>query len=160
MTTPVLPKNGPLVLDRPLIPRGTTPVAGANYGVPLHIYLEPMGLLITVQAYLGQAAGDTIRINLNGQVDITNAQTQSNSSNTTLYLPKKMLRDGVLNQMTYTVERSSNNIGTSEPPLTMLYNAIRPGNQDTDPGVDGHSRLELLLPDAIKNGVGPDFVGA
>ena len=50
--------------------------------------------------------------------------------------------------------------GAPPDPLTLLYNKIRPGLKDTKPEVDGHSELALLLPDAIKNGVGPDFVSA
>src|SRR3546814_17378145 len=49
---------------------------------------------------------------------------------------------------------------TSYPPLEILYNSIRPGNQDKSPGEPGHSELVLLLPDEIKNGVGPGFVSA
>ncbi|KAA0980465.1 hypothetical protein [Pseudomonas sp. ANT_H12B] len=161
MTTPELPDNHVMALYPPRIPRGTESVVGAHYGIPLHIYdLEPIGLIIEVLAYFGQLAGDTVRLNLNGQSDIVNAKTQSDNSNTTLYLPKNMLLADALNQLTYTVVRGSQNMGTSTPLLTMLYNAIRPGNQDSDPGVEGHSRLELLLPDAIKNGVGADFVSA
>lgn len=61
--------------------------------------------------------------------------------------------------MFYTIERNSQNLGTS-PPLSYIYNRIRPGMKDdlTVPG--GHSELKLLLPDEIKNGVGPGFTTA
>lgn len=51
---------------------------------------------------------------------------------------------------------------TSGPPLhcVLLYNKIRPGLKDRFPDVLGHSELELQLPEAIKNGVGSDFVSA
>ncbi|MBD0706503.1 hypothetical protein CF597_26285 [Pseudomonas sp. PSB1] len=41
-----------------------------------------------------------------------------------------------------------------------MYNLIRPGNVDRSPGEPGHSELVLLLPDEIKNGVGPGFTRA
>ena len=146
-----------LVLYAPRVPRGTQPVVGGQCGVPLHIYdLEPMGLEVTVDPYLGQQPGDKVALNLNGQPDIVSKQTQSENDTVTLYLPKKLLFPDFVNRLTFTVTRGSQNMGTSEP-LEVLYNAIRPGKEDTDPGVEGHSRLVLLLPDAIKNGVAPDF---
>ncbi|NSX09074.1 hypothetical protein HTX81_10845 [Pseudomonas lini] len=153
--------NVVLVLYSPRIPRGTTPVVGGHLGVPLHIYdLEPMGLEVVVDPYLGQQAGDSVSLNLNGQPDLDSKLTQGDSDATTLYLPKKLLFADFINRLTYTVRRASQNLGTSEPPLELLYNAIRPGKEDRFPNVDGHSELELLLPDAIKNGVGPDFPDA
>jgi hypothetical protein len=115
-----------------------------------------MGLEVTVDPYLGQQPGDKVALNLNGQPDIVSKQTQSENDTVTLYLPKKLLFPDFVNRFTFTVTRGSQNMGTSEP-LEVLYNAIRPGKEDTDPGVEGHSRLVLLLPDAIKNGVAPDF---
>lgn len=141
----------------PRVPRGTQPVVGGQCGVPLHIYdLETMGLEVSVDPYLGQQPGDKVALNLNGQPDIVSKLTQSENDTVTLYLPKKLLFPDFVNRLTFTVTRGSQNMGTSEP-LEVLYNAIRPGKEDTDPGVEGHSRLELLLPDTIKNGVGPDF---
>lgn len=119
-----------------------------------------MGALVLVTAYLGQAPNDTIRIYVNGVVlNDAWASTETESSDTVIYLPKRHgLDPKIVNLMTYTVIRNSENKGTSKPPLEILYNDIRPGNQDMTPGPPHeHSRLELLLPDAIKNGVGPDF---
>ncbi|MHC8292568.1 Ig-like domain-containing protein [Pseudomonas sp. LB3P58] len=150
--------NTVLVLYAPRLPEATVPVEGADAGVPLRIYdLTPMGATVEVDPYLGQQPGDTVTLNLNGQPGIDSQQTASDSSTTTLYIPKKLLLPDITNRLTYSVTRNSQNIGTSQPPLELLYNAIRPGNQDTNPGEDGHSRLDLLLPDAIKHGVGPDF---
>ena len=150
--------NTVLVLYAPRVPEATEPVVGADVGVPLRIYdLAPMGATVLVDPYLGQEPGDTVSLNLNGQPGIDSQLTQAEDDTVTLYIPKKLLFADIINRLTYTVTRSSQNMGTSEPPLELLYNAIRPGNQDTDPGEDGHSRLELILPDAIKNGVGPDF---
>ncbi|MCU1752440.1 Ig-like domain-containing protein [Pseudomonas sp. 6D_7.1_Bac1] len=157
----ITPDNTVLALFPPRIPGATEPVEGAHLGVSLRIYdLTPMGLRVDVDPYLDQAPGDTVSINLNGQTAIVSTQTDTASSITTLYIPKKMLLAGIVNRLTYTITRGSQNMGTSEPPLEMLYNAVRPGNVDRFPNVEGHSELELILPDAIKNGVGPDFVSA
>ncbi|WP_283183519.1 hypothetical protein [Pseudomonas svalbardensis] len=154
-------ENTVFTLYAPRLPEATVPVVGAHAGVSLRIYdLPPMGATVEVDPYQGQQPGDTVTLNLNGQPGIDSQQTASDSSTTTLYISKKLLLGDITNRLTYSVTRNSQNIGTSEPPLELLYNAIRPGNQDTNPGEDGHSRLELLLPDAIKNGVGPDFPAA
>ncbi|MCQ6258833.1 hypothetical protein [Pseudomonas sp. Q11] len=150
-----------LVLYPPRLPRATTPVQGADYGVPKHIYdLEPMGCAVDVGPYLGQDAGDTVSINLNGELALDNRQTQGIDDTVTLYIPHAKLLAGMVNRLTYTVMRGSENLGTSEPPLEILYNSIRPGIEDTTPGDNAHSELVLLLPDEIKNGVGPGFTRA
>ena len=151
-------ENTALVLYAPRLPEATVPVVGAHAGVSLRIYdLAPMGATVKVDSYLGQQPGDTVTLNLNGQPGIDSEQTEAVDDIVTLYIPKKLLLADIINRLTYTVTRGSQNMGTSEPPRELLYNAIRPGNQDTNPGEDGHSRLDLLLPDAIKHGVGPDF---
>jgi hypothetical protein len=151
-------ENTALVLYAPRLPEATVPVVGAHAGVSLRIYdLAPMGATVEVDPYLGQQPGDTVTLNLNGQPGIDSEQTEAVDDIVTLYIPKKLLLAAIINRLTYTVTRGSQNMGTSEPPLELLYNAIRPGDQDTNPGEDGHSRLDLLLPDAIKHGVGPDF---
>lgn len=155
------PENTVLVLYAPRLPEATEPVVGAHAGVPLRIYdLAPMGATVEVNPYLKQQPGDTVTLNLNGQPGIDSEQTQAVDDVVTLYIPKELLLADVINRLTYSVTRGSQNMGTSEPPLELLYNAIRPGDQDTNPGEDGHSRLELLLPDTITNGVGPDFPAA
>jgi YVTN family beta-propeller protein len=151
-------ENTVLTLYPPRLPKATVPVVGADLGVPLRIYDDaPMGATVEVDPYLGQRQGDTVTLNLNGQPGIDSEQTASDSSTTTLYIPHKLLLPDITNRLTYSVTRNSQNAGTSKPPLELLYNAIRPGNRDTNDGEDGHSRLDLLLPDAIKHGVGPDF---
>ncbi|WP_431080252.1 hypothetical protein [Pseudomonas thivervalensis] len=150
-----------LVLYPPRLPRATTPVTGAVYGVPKHIYdLEPMGCTVEVGAYGEQARGDTVSINLNGELALDSRQTQDINDTVTLYIPHGKLLPGIVNRLTYTVTRGSENLGTSEPPLEILYNSIRPGIEDTTPGDNAHSELVLLLPDEIKNGVGPGFTRA
>jgi hypothetical protein len=98
--------------------------------------LPPMGALVLVTAYLGQAPNDTIRIYVNGVVlNDAWASTETESSDTVIYLPKRHgLDPKIVNLMTYTVIRNSENKGTSKPPLEILYNDIRPGNQDMTPG--------------------------
>ena len=153
--------NTILALVPPQIPSGTIPVEGAIYGVSLRIYdLDPVGLQVRVLSYLGQQKNDTIWLNLNGQLRIVSGQTQSDSDDVTIYLPKQLLLHNRVNELTYTVNRNSENLATSTPVLTLLYNEIRPGNEDLTPGDRQHSELELMLPDALKNGVGPDFVSA
>ena len=157
-----LADNTVLKLYPPRIP-GATELPEDRLGVPLRIYdLEPMGLEVHVDPPLGLQPGDVITLNLNGQTGLAGKIIQPGEENaiSTLYLPKERLQQDFTNRLTCTVTRGSQNMGTSEPPLEMLYNAIRPGNVDRDPGVDGHSELELILPEAIKNGVGPGFVSA
>ena len=150
--------NTVLTLYLPQIPLGTESVKGAHYGVSLHSYnAKPKGLAVQVDPYLGQAAGDTVRLDLNGQPGIDSTQTLDDTTGVTLYIPKGLLLPGRVNQLVYTVIRRSQNLGSSTPALTLLYNAIRPGIEDSTPGDGGHSELELILPDAIKNGVGADF---
>ncbi|WP_054046032.1 YncE family protein [Pseudomonas nunensis] len=150
-----------LVLYPPRMPGATTPVIGAHYGVPKRIYdLEPMGAKVEVNPYPDQEAGDTVFLNLDEYNGIDSRQTQSDSDTVVLYIPKNMLKQDTLHKLSYSVVRGSQNRGTSEPLLELLYNLVRPGNQDRAPGPgenDGHSELELLLPDEIKDGVGPDF---
>lgn len=76
-----------------------------------------------------------------------------------MYIASNAFLVGVVMYLFYTIERKSENIGTSTS-VSCIYNRIRPGFKDdlTVPG--GHSELALLLPDAIKNGVGADFTNA
>lgn len=154
----VIPDNTVLVLYAPRIPGSKIPVVGAHCGVPLRLVEEaPSGRLeVVIDAYLGQEAGDTVSLNMNGQPDIDSTQTKATDDQTTLYVPKGLLWADVVNRLTYTVTRGSQNMGTSNV-LEVLHNTVRPGNRDRDAEVGGHSELELLLPDVIKNGVGPDF---
>ncbi|MGQ3321395.1 hypothetical protein ACT4MW_18820 [Pseudomonas brassicacearum subsp. neoaurantiaca] len=150
-----------LDLYPPSLPGATQPVAGADYGVPIHLYVPlPFGCEVLVQAYWGQQPNDNVSINLNGEEALDSKQTQGLDDDVTLYIPHGKLLPGLVNRLTYTVKRPGMNDQTSTPPLEILYNSIRPGNQDRSPGEPGHSELVLLLPDEIKNGVGPGFVSA
>ncbi|WP_434609991.1 Ig-like domain-containing protein [Pseudomonas sp. R1-7] len=150
-----------LILNQPRLPGAKDPVVGAHLGVPLRLHdLTPFGCEVVVDPYLNQEAGDTVSINLNGELSLDSRQTQGLDDAVTLYIPKGKLLPGIINRLTFTVTRGSTNIATSEPPLEILYNKIRPGNQDLTPGDGEHSELVLLLPDEIKDGVGPGFTQA
>ncbi|MFG6203123.1 Ig-like domain-containing protein [Pseudomonas retamae] len=149
-----------LALYPPRLPDANTAVAGADCGIAKQFYdLAPKGATVVVDAYLGQAPLDTVQLNLNGEMNIDSTQTQSTDDSVVLHIPKNKLRSdpGYLNQLTYTVVRGSSNEGTSEPAMTILYNAIRPGMEDKVEGDEGHSELALELPkDVIADGVDAD----
>ncbi|MHC8361796.1 YVTN family beta-propeller repeat protein [Pseudomonas sp. LS2P72] len=147
--------NTVLVLYPPDVLGSTKSVEGADCGVPIDIY--DLGAKVRVDAYLGQEPNDTVALNLNGQLNITRTQTASRDDSVFLYIPKNLLRPEFVNRLTYTVTRGSHNMGTSTPPLEILYNAIRPGIEDRIHGDDGHSELELILPqDVLENGIDAD----
>lgn len=151
-------ENTVLALFPPDLPEATRPVVGAHLGVPRRIYdWAPQGAKVVFDPYLGQRRGDTVFLNLNGQPGIDSVQTLAENDEVTLHIPHQMLLADVINRLSCTVKRGSANMGTSEPPLELLYNRILPGNQDTSPGDEEHSELELILSDALRKGVGPDF---
>ncbi|MEO8647246.1 hypothetical protein, partial [Pseudomonas sp.] len=166
MTTSTPPDNTVLVLHLPKVNGQTTPVVGAYIGVPLVAYdlvTDGEGAVVLVDPPLSgdMDRGDVMELWLEGETAALDSKTIVDpNAVTTMRIPKGRLHPDRVNLMYYTVTRNSNNIGTSTPSLEILYNRIRPGLKDrlTDPG--GHSELKLLLPDAIKNGVGPDFVSA
>lgn len=159
MTTTRTPDNAALALYPPRAPEATTPVDGAHYGVPKHVYdLKPMGLTIAVDPpQVGTVdAGDVIRLVLNKASTEATKTIQPGEENAvhTLYLPKGLLLTTGVNTLVYTITRGSQNIGTSTPDLTLLYNDIRPGKEDLTPGDGAHSRLQLILPqDVIDDGI-------
>jgi len=152
-------------LDRPRVLGATQPVVDADVGVSLVIYdlvIDGKGATAEVDPPLAGTVdpGDVIELWLVGDDALLDSQIIIDvNAITILRIPKGRLHADRVNVLFYTIRRGSQNIGTSNP-LTLLYNKIRPGLKDTKPEVDGHSELALLLPDAIKNGVGPDFVSA
>lgn len=166
MTASTPPDNTVLVLYPPIVNGQTTPVEGAHIGVPLVAYdlvTDGEGAVVPVDPPSSGTMdpGDVMELWLKGEQAPLDSETIVNpNARTTLRIPKGRLHPDRINMLYYTVRRGSSNLGTSTPPLEILYNRIRPGLKDrlTDPG--GHSELKLLLPDAIKNGVGPDFVSA
>jgi hypothetical protein len=141
-------------------------VVGAHIGVPLVAYdlvTDGEGAVVLVDPPLSGTMdpGDIMELWLENELAALDSKTiEDPDVRTTLRIPKGRLHPDKINKLYYTVRRGSANRGTSTPPLEILYNRIRPGLKDrlTDPG--GHSELKLLLPDVIKNGVGPDFVSA
>ncbi|KAE9645205.1 hypothetical protein [Pseudomonas sp. PB106] len=158
MSTSQTLENTVLALSAPRAPEATTPVIGAHYGVPKHVYdLKPMGLKIDVDPPLAGTVspGDVITLVLNGlAVNNKSIEAGQENSTSTLYINKGLLLTDRVNQLVYTITRGSQNIGTSTPVLMLLYNAIRPGMQDRTPGDGAHSELELILPqDVIDDGI-------
>ncbi|WP_336346948.1 hypothetical protein [Pseudomonas monsensis] len=162
MATAKSSDNTILALFPPHAPDATTPVVGAVYGVPKHVYdLKPMGLTIVVDPPQSGTLqeGDVIRLRLNGadtEATKTVLAGEENSRHT-LYLPKGLLLTDRVNTLVYTITRISENQGTSTPELTLLYNTIRPGIEDRSPGDSAHSELQLILPqDVLDDGIDAD----
>jgi hypothetical protein len=150
--------NEVLVLYPPNPSEATRPVVGAECGVPKHVYdLKPMGLRVDVPPALAGTVdpGDVVRLILNGKEEASRPiEPGEENEYTTQYIPKGLLLPNRVNELVYTITRASQNVGTSTPPLTLLYNDIRPGNEDTTPGDGSHSRLQLTLPqDVIDYGI-------
>ncbi|QKV65671.1 hypothetical protein HUW52_23165 [Pseudomonas sp. 43A] len=166
MTTSTPPDNTVLVLRPPMINGQTKLVVGAHIGVPLVAYdlvTDGEGAVVLVDPPLSGTMDpdDVMELWLEDEVTVLDSKTiEDPNVRTTLRIPKGRLHPDKVNKLYYTVRRGSANRGTSTPSLEILYNRIRPGFKDrlTDPG--GHSELKLLLPDVIKDGVGPDFVSA
>ncbi|MCR8932399.1 MULTISPECIES: hypothetical protein [unclassified Pseudomonas] len=166
MATSTPPGNTVLVLSPPLVNGQTKPVIGADIGVSLvasDLVNDGEGAVVLVDPPLSGTMdpGDFMELWLVGESAVLDSETiEDPNARTTLRIPKGRLHPDRVNKLYYTIRRGSDNIGTSEPPLEMLYNRIRPGLKDrlTEPG--GHSELKLLLPETIKNGVGPEFVSA
>ncbi|URM30054.1 YncE family protein [Pseudomonas frederiksbergensis] len=160
------PENIVLALDLPRVLGATRPVEGADIGISMVIYdlvIDGGGATVEVDPPLSGTMnpGDVMALWLVGETAVLESKIIVDvNATTTLRIPKGRLHPNRVNELVYSIQRGSQNIGTSAPPLTLLYNKIRPGLKDTKPEIDGHSELELLLPDAIKNGVGPDFVSA
>lgn len=158
--------NSPLELYPPKIQGQTEPVKGAHVGVPLVAYdlvSDGEGAKVQIDPPLVGIweSEDVVKLWLVNDTTLLSFTTIGDP-NVPIFLriPRNRLHPDEVNQLYYTVERNSNNTGTSEPPLQVLYNRIRPGLKDRFPEIDGHSELELDLSDLIKQGVGKDFVSA
>lgn len=158
--------NSPLQLYPPMIQGQTEPVKGAHVGVPLVAYdlvSDGEGAKVQIDPpFVGiWESGDVVKLWLVNDTTLLSFTTIGDP-NVAIFLriPRNRLHPDEVNQLYYTVERNSNNTGTSEPPLQVLYNRIRPGLKDRFPEIDGHSELELDLSDLIEQGVGKDFVSA
>ncbi|MET0847828.1 MAG: hypothetical protein ABWY46_16690 [Pseudomonas sp.] len=166
MTTPESIDDGVLALSPPRVLLVTQPVVGAHVGLSLassDLIPDGEGATVEVDPPLSGTVdpGDVIWLWLLGETAFLDSKIITDvNAKTILRIPKGRLHPDRINELFYTITRNSSNIGKSEPNLTLLYNKIRPGLKDRFPEIDGHSELALLLPDAIKQGVGPDFVSA
>lgn len=166
MTQSTTADNSPLQLYPPKIQGQTEPVKGAHVGVPLLVYdliSDGEGAKVQIDPpFVGiWESEDVVKLWLFKDTTLLSFTTIGDP-NVPIFLriPRNRLHPDEVNQLYYTVERNSSNVGTSEPPLTVLYNRIRPGFKDRFPEIDGHSELELDLSDLIEQGVGKDFVSA
>ncbi|VVP86746.1 hypothetical protein [Pseudomonas fluorescens] len=158
--------NTVLKLYPPKIQGQTEPVIGARVGVSLVVYdlvADGEGAKVQIDPPLVGIwePEDVVKLWLVNDTTLLSFTTIGDP-NVPIFLriPKNRLDTDRVNQLYYTVERNGGNVGTSEPPLTVLYNRIRPGLKDRFPDIDGHSELGLDLSDLIKQGVGKDFVSA
>ncbi|TKJ84237.1 hypothetical protein PkoCFBP13504_12615 [Pseudomonas koreensis] len=155
----VLPDDANVSLHAPFLPDGNESVAGADYGMPKAFYDQrPNGATVIINPVLGQQPGTTFRIHVNGIMRVDSQQAQSTDDAVTLHIPKNLLRSdpGFVNKFNYSVERTTSPEETYEPPVTILYNAIRPGMEDQN-GDEGHSELEFVLPqDVLEDGIDAD----
>jgi hypothetical protein len=180
-------QNTVLQLLPPKVRLATDPVIGARIGVPLHavIFYNPRTGVKSAEVTIDPPIvgtikkGDDLRLwatddpTLVGPVaeqdsglaiapillDAISIEEDDPAEPMQMYIAGSAFLVGVVLYLFYTIDRPSGNVGASQA-LTVIHNRIRPGLKDrlTVPG--GHSELKLLLPDAIKNGVGPDFVSA
>ncbi|QXI18086.1 Ig-like domain-containing protein [Pseudomonas hamedanensis] len=155
----VLPEDAEINLYAPQLPDSNTSVAGADCGIAKAFYdLRPDGATVIIHPVLAQQPLDTFSIHVNGQMRVDSQQAQSTNDTVTLHIPKNLLRSepGFVNELTYTVKRTTGAEENYELPLTILYNAIRPGMEDQN-GDEGHSELELVLPgDVLQDGIDAD----
>ncbi|WP_242207971.1 MULTISPECIES: hypothetical protein [unclassified Pseudomonas] len=180
-------RNTVLQLSPPKIDLQTKDIVGAQIGVPLHaVIIYPPELVfkrarVSIDPPLAGTVEEHDDVRLWATLDpaLVGAVTEPDLSDSTrapllldattikadvnatieLHIKESQFLTDVVVYLFYTIERNSENLGTSLP-LSYIYNRIRPGIKDdlTVPG--GHSKLKLLLPDEIKNGVGPGFTTA
>ena len=165
MSQSTQPDNTVLALAPPIVNGRTEPVEGAMIGLPIVAYdlvTDGEGAIVFADPPLSGTMdpNDVMELWLEAESAVLDSETIVDpDERTTLRIPRGRLHPDRINQLYYTVRRGSDNIGTSTT-LTIHYNRIRPGLKDRYDAPGGHSELELLLPDVIKNGVGPDFASA
>ncbi|MCV2220812.1 hypothetical protein [Pseudomonas mercuritolerans] len=165
MSQSTQPDNTVLALAPPIVNGRTVPVEGAMIGLSIVAYdlvTDGEGAIVFADPPLSGTMdpNDVMELWLEAESAVLDSETIVDpDKRTTLRIPRGRLHPDRINELYYTVRRGSDNIGTSTT-LTIHYNRIRPGLKDRYDAPGGHSELELLLPDVIKNGVGPDFVSA
>lgn len=155
----VIPEDAEINLYAPQLPDSNISVAGADCGIAKAFYdLRPNGATVIINPVLAQQPLDTFSIHVNGVMRVDSQQAQSTDDAVTLHIPQNLLRSdpGFVNELSYTVKRTTGAEETYEPPLTILYNAIRPGMEDKN-GDEGHSELKFVLPsDVLQDGIDAD----
>jgi hypothetical protein len=150
------PENGVLRIDVPIVQGSTEPVVGAHCGVSIRIYddRDPNGALVIIDPLVDGAELDVIDLILNGSIcDTLIVGTGQENARHLMKIPNHLLNPQAVNFLVAMVSRVSGNPARSDPPLSILYNEIRPGNKDLDTE-PGHSELQLKLPqDIIDNGL-------
>lgn len=150
------PESGVLRIDVPIIQGSTVPVVGAHCGVSIRIYddQDPNGAQVVIDPLIDGAALDVIDLILNDNIidTLIVAEGEENARHL-MKIPNHQLNPYAVNFLVAIVSRVGGNADFSEPPLSILYNEIRPGNKDLDTE-PGHSELQLKLPqDIIDNGL-------
>ncbi|WP_052269111.1 hypothetical protein [Pseudomonas fluorescens] len=171
----------------PKIHLQTKPIVGADIGVPLHavIIYPPELVFKRAQLHIDPPLsgtveeGDNVRLYATLDPALVGTVTDAEFADSTaapllldattiqkdvnapirMYLKESQFLYDVVVYLFYTITRVGENVGVSTS-ISYIWNRIRPGMKDdvTVPG--GHAKLKLLLPDAIKDGIGPDFVTA
>lgn len=168
MTIAITADNTVLVLYPPIVKGQTTAVAPvdlADIGVPLVAYdlvTDGNGAHVDVDPPRSgeMLARDVMKLWLEGEGAVLDSVIiVEPDAVTPLRIPTGRLHQDLVNHLFYTIERNSQNIGTSTM-LRILYNRIRPGLKDRYDSPGGHSELKLDLAELIRNGVGPGFVSA
>ncbi|MFJ4249919.1 RCC1 domain-containing protein [Pseudomonas sp. NPDC089741] len=156
---------GVLVIYPPDIPQAVHSVVGADVGISLKIsdqVADGLGATVRVDPIASGTVtpGDVIQLFRVGESALLDSQIIYDV-NAVIFLriPNGRLSFDLVNQLFFNIVRGSQNIARSLD-LTALYNKIRPGLKDKQPTVEGHSELNLLLPDEILKGVGADFSSA
>lgn len=180
-------QNTVLQLLPPKVRLATDPVIGARIGVPLHavIFYNPRTGVKSAEVTIDPPIvgtikkGDDLRLwatddpTLVGPVaeqdsglaiapillDAISIEEDDPAEPMQMYIAGSAFLVGVVLYLFYTIDRPSGNVGASQA-LTLIHNRIRPGLKDRLTVAGGHSELKFRLSDAIKNGVGPDFVSA
>ncbi|MFJ2280993.1 RCC1 domain-containing protein [Pseudomonas sp. NPDC087803] len=165
MNTPESDNNGVLQVSPPNIVGATEPVVGAILGVSMLIHSPGTGgveATVRVDPPLSGTVekGDVIRLRLVGETAILDSHIFEDVDATVfMRIPYGRLPFDSVFGLYCDIVRGSQNMATSAT-VTGLYNKIRPGLKDTEPLVEGHSELKLLLPEEILKGVAADFVSA
>ncbi|MGW7774723.1 hypothetical protein ACTWM0_17450 [Pseudomonas machongensis] len=142
-----------------IIPGHTGPLPDGAWGINIAAAKDNFphnGLQIFIDAWEGMAEHDTVDI-LIDDVSVASKPVRENEvkQQVTMFVKPERLSDGA-HQVKY---RITPVIGSPDasPPQDIFVKLNRPGGQDQNGDIPGHSELTFELPQAIiENGVGPD----